>query len=313
MRRAAIYARFSSESQRPESIEDQLLTCRRMAEVRGFAVLEPHIYADRAQSGARRNRIGLTTLLESARTGQFDVVLVDDLSRLARDNQLMQTLMAELGFHGVRVVSVADGLDSGDEDAMLVIQMRGVFNELLLTDLRQKTLRGQRGQKDRGFFVSEVIFGYRSRPVGEVRLDRRGRYRPEGYKMEVEPGEARVVVRIFGDYAEGQTARQIAQSLVREGAPSPVRARRGWLAGTVNGILDNPKYIGRWVWNKTRTRRDARTGRCRQVPKPESEWVVVEDEALRIISQALWDRVQGIRQGSKRAWRTRSGCSSGRK
>ena len=50
--------------------------------------------------------------------------------------------------------------------------------------------------------------------------------------------------------------------------------------------------------------------RCRQIPKPESEWVVVEDEALRIISQALWDRVQGIRQSLKRAWRRRSGRRS---
>ena len=230
MRRAAIYARYSSESQRPESVEDQLLTCRRMAEVRGFSVLDPHIYVDRAQSGVRRDRIGLIGLLESASTGQFDVVLVDDLSRLARDNQLMQSLVAEFSFHGVHVVSVADGLDSGDEDALLEIQMRGVFNELYLADLRQRTLRGQRGQKERGFFVAEAIFGYRSRPVGEVRLDRRGRYRPQGYTMGVEPDEARVVVRIYTEFAEGRSAREIARSLAREGAPSPSASKKGLVA-----------------------------------------------------------------------------------
>ena len=192
-----------------------------MAQVTGLLVLDPHIYVDRAQSGVRRDRIGLLGLLESAKTGQFDVVMVDDLSRLARDNQLMQSLVAEFSFHGVHVVSVADGLDSGDEDAMLAIQMRGVFNQLFLTDLRQRTLRGQRGQKARGFFVAEAIFGYRSRPVGELRLDRRGRYRPQGYAMEVEPSEARFVVRIFSECAEGRTAREIAGSLAREGAPSP--------------------------------------------------------------------------------------------
>ena len=310
MRRAAIYARYSSESQRLQSIEDQLLICRRMAEVRGFLVLDPHIYVDRAQSGVRRDRIGLIGLLESASTGQFDVVLVDDLSRLARDNALLQSVVAEFSSHGVHVVSVADGLDSGDEDAMLAIQMQGVFHQLFLTDLRQRTLRGQRGQKARGFFVAEAIFGYRSRPVGEVRLDRRGRYRPEGYAMEVEPEEARLVVRIYTEYADGRTAREIAGSLAREGAPSPVRARKGWLPSTVKGVLDNSKYVGRWVWNKTPTRRDPRTGRCRQVPKPPSEWVVVEDDSLRIISQALWDRVRVIRQSSRREWRRRSGCTS---
>lgn len=55
-----------------------------------------------------------------------DVDLVDDLSRLARDNYLMLSLMAELHFNGVRVVSVADGLDTGDEEAKLGIQIRGI-------------------------------------------------------------------------------------------------------------------------------------------------------------------------------------------
>jgi len=61
--RAAIYARYSSENQRPESIEDQIAACRRLARERSFAILEDHIYADQAQSGARRDRHGLTALV----------------------------------------------------------------------------------------------------------------------------------------------------------------------------------------------------------------------------------------------------------
>ena len=57
-------------------------------------------------------------------------MLVDDLSRLARDNYLMLTVLAELQFAGVNVVSVADGLDSHDAEATLGIQIRGIFNEL---------------------------------------------------------------------------------------------------------------------------------------------------------------------------------------
>ena len=73
--------------------------------------------------------------------------MVDDLSRLARDNYLMLSVLADLHFEGVRVVSVADGVDSGDEDSTLAIQIRGIFNELQLQDLKKKTLRGQMGQK----------------------------------------------------------------------------------------------------------------------------------------------------------------------
>jgi DNA invertase Pin-like site-specific DNA recombinase len=54
-----------------------------------------------AQSGARRDRGGLSALIGAAQSRQFDVLLVDDLSRLARDNYLMLSVLAEL--HFVRV------------------------------------------------------------------------------------------------------------------------------------------------------------------------------------------------------------------
>lgn len=158
--RAAIYARYSSENQRPESIEDQISACRRLASERGYTVEQAQIYSDMASSGARRDRPELTRLLSQSEDGSFEVVLVDDLSRLARDNFLMLSILAELRFQGVRVVSVADGLDSNDEEATIGIQVRGIFNELQLQDLRKKTLRGLMGQKRRGFSVGERTFGY---------------------------------------------------------------------------------------------------------------------------------------------------------
>jgi len=197
---AAIYAPDSSENQRPESIDDQISACRKLAKLRSLTILDDHIYADQAQSGARSDRPALAALMASARAGEFDVVLVDDLSRLARDNHLMLSIIAELHFEGIRVISVADGLDSTDDESTLAIQVRGIFNELQLRDLK-KTLRGQIGQKERGFFVGEKTFGYRSVPVGEMKMDKKGRPRPDGYKMEIEPKDAAVILRIFTSYA----------------------------------------------------------------------------------------------------------------
>jgi len=184
---AAIYARYSSENQRPESIDDQVSACRKLAKLRSLTISDDHIYADQAQSGARSDRPALAALMTAARAGEFDVVLADDLSRLARDNHLMLSIIAELHFEGIRVISVADGLDSTDEESTLAIQVRGIFNELQLRDLKKKTLRGQIGQKERGFFVGEKTFGYRSVAVGEMKMDKKGRPRPDGYKMEIEP------------------------------------------------------------------------------------------------------------------------------
>jgi DNA invertase Pin-like site-specific DNA recombinase len=64
--RAAVYARYSSENQRPESIEDQVSSCRKFAAEKGYAIPEEHIYADVAASGARKDRDGLNALLAAA-------------------------------------------------------------------------------------------------------------------------------------------------------------------------------------------------------------------------------------------------------
>ena len=300
--RAGVYARYSSENQRPESIEDQVRACRVGARQRGFVILEDHVYTDRATSGAIADRPGLIALREAAKQHAFDVVLVDDLSRLARDNVQMLLLINDLEYDGIRVVSVADQLDTSDEQALLGIQVRGVFNELLLSDLRKKTLRGQLGQKERGYFVGEATFGYRSEAAGTITHDKHGRPRPEGYVMRIDPAEAEVVRRIFREAAEGNPFTRIAKRLNDDRVPGRVRSTGGWTVGSVRRIVANPKYIGHWVWNKRGTRRDRRTGRRRYVVKPESEWVVRDDAALRIVPQDLWDRVAERLRDLKRVW-----------
>ena len=305
--KAAIYARYSSENQRPESIEDQVNACRRLASTRKYSIDPAHVFSDRAASGARKDRAGLNALLAAAEAGQFETVLVDDLSRLARDNFLMLSILAELRFAGVEVISVADGLETDDEENMLGIQIRGIFNELQLRDLRKKTLRGQIGQKNRGFVVGERTFGYRSVPVGEMRMDKKGRPRPDGFKMELDPAEASTVRRIFEDFVEGSALTKIVRSLNTEEVPCRTRATGKWSPSTVTRMLGNEKYIGRWVWNRSESRRDPKTGRRRKFPKPESEWIVHQNEDLRIIPQDLWDRVQKRREEVRKVWPGRAG------
>ncbi len=300
--RAAIYARYSSDNQRPESIDDQIQACQELAAARGYVVDPAHLYKDEAKSGALRDRPGLEALLAAARARQFEVVLVDDLSRLSRDNHFLLTLYAEFRFNGVRIISRADSLDSDDDHAKLGFQMRGIVNELYLDDLREKTLRGQKGQKARGFTVGEATYGYKSVPVGEMRVDRRGRPRPDGYRMVIEPSEAEVVLRIFHDFGHGKAIKSLVQDLNAEEVRGRRKLRRGWSASTISRILKNEKYVGRWTWNRTETRRDPKTGRRRKFLKPESEWHVTENEGLRIVPQELWERVAARWKEVDRAW-----------
>ena len=79
--KAAIYARYSSENQKQQSIDDQVRVCKQFALREGIDIGEAHIFWDEARSGAIRNRPGLDNLLKACETKEFQVILVDDLSR----------------------------------------------------------------------------------------------------------------------------------------------------------------------------------------------------------------------------------------
>jgi hypothetical protein len=100
--------------------------------------------------------------------------------------------MPEAGLH---THPVADGLDSNDEESTLGIQIRGIFNELQLRDLKKKTLRGQKGQKERGFFVGERTFGYGTeRRAAAARTGKRRRFdKPESEWITHEDEDLRIV------------------------------------------------------------------------------------------------------------------------
>ena len=198
--------------------------------------------------------------------------------------------------------AAADHLDTENAEATLAIQMRGIINEYQLADLRAKTLRGQHGQKARGFTVGEGTYGYCSKPVGPPRPSKGGRPRYDGYKAYILRSEAAVVRRIFDEFVAGVPKRKIVQRLNDDGVATPKRTTRGWTLSTISRILANTKYIGVWVWNKTGTKRNPTTGRRRAYTKPASEHVVTTEERLRIIPQELWDAARAQQERVTRAW-----------
>ena len=209
--RAAVYARFSSENQREQSIDDQIRVCREFAARDGITILDNHIYFDEAQSGSIRSRPGLEALKKAAEDKQFDALLVDDSSRLSRDNQHFNTLLCLFQYWGISLISVSDGLDMREEHAKVAYQFRGIINELYLTDLKKKTHRGQMGQVLRGFSVGSRGYGYTTVPEGESKYDKKGRLRADGFRLVIIPEEARVIQRIFQEFIEGKAVTKITK------------------------------------------------------------------------------------------------------
>ena len=309
--RAAVYARFSSENQREQSIEDQVRVCREFAKRDGITILDEHVYFDEAQSGAIRSRPGLEALKRAAEEKQFDAVLVDDSSRLSRDNQYFNTLLCLFQYWGVSLISVSDGLDMREEHAKVAYQFRGIINELYLTDLKKKTHRGQMGQILRGFSVGSRGYGYDTVPVGESKYDKKGRLRADGFKLVIIPEEAQIIRRIFKAFIEGKAITKIVRELNEERVPTKARLKGGWNVSTVSRILKDEKYIGTFLWNRTMSVKDPLSGRMKQVERPKEEWVIQDRPDIRIITdeewnaaQARWREVEGVfpRQKRKRGF-----------
>jgi hypothetical protein len=90
--------------------------------------------------------------------------------------------------------------------------------------------------------------------------------------------------------------------LNEEGVPGPFKQGKKWSPSAIHRMLTSEKYIGRWIWNRTGTRRDPKTGTRRRYEKPESEWIVHEDESLRIIPNDLWKAVRTRKEATRNTW-----------
>ncbi|MGK7864669.1 recombinase family protein [Falsiroseomonas sp. E2-1-a4] len=281
----AIYARYSDDGQNPNSIADQIRLCRTYAERQGWRVVEVH--SDAAVSGAIRERPGYRALLDGMRAGRFEVVLAESLDRISRDQEHTAAFYKQAEFHDVVMFTVGEGKISP-----LHIGLKGTMGAIFLRDLADKTRRGQEGKVRAGRLVGRVPYGYdhvtrQMTAAGEVE---RGLVQPN-------PTRVAVVLRIFRDYAAGASPKAIAAALNAEDVPGPNGGT--WSPETLRGkpdrgtgLLRNPIYAGRLVWNRQRSLRDPDTGKKARRRNPAEEVVGLNVPGLRIIDLALWEKVQ---------------------
>ena len=290
MTRVAIYARYSSELQQERSIDDQFALCRDFAARRNWTVTST--YADRAVSGASiHGRHEFQRMVEDASDRRFDVVLAEDIDRLARNQADGARLFERLAFLGIPVWTVADG-----ETNEMHWGLKGTMSALFLKTHALKVRRGQAGRVRAGKIPGGLSYGYRvlrtTDATGEL---------VRGERQIVE-AEAEVVQRIFRDTIAGLTAREIAAALNREGVPAP---RGGsWNASTINGskkrgngILRQHLYAGRLVWNRQHFVKNPDTGKRITRVNANDELLFADVPQLRIIDEADWQRVQKIMAG----------------
>ena len=280
MKRAAIYARFSSDLQDARSIGDQVMLCCEYAQRQGYAVAR--VYQDAAASGASRHgRPGLARMLAEAEAKAFDVLLAESMSRIGRDPEDRAAVRKHLKFFGITIEVPAEGVVSP-----LLDGVRALIDSEQLEDLKRHTRRGMSARVREGLSAGGLTYGYAAGPR-------------KGTRIIVE-AEKLIVLRIFTEYVDGRSPRDIAKRLNEDNIRPP--HGREWVALTIggnrlrgSGILMNPLYDGRLVWNRVSMRKDPRTGKRVSRANPESEWITRAVPDLRIVPTELFARAQAIK------------------
>lgn len=228
---AVIYARYSSDSQREESIEGQIRECTDYADRNDILVLDHYI--DRALSARTADRPAFQKMIADSEKGLFDVVIVWKLDRFSRDRYDSAHYKRILKRNGVKVISAKEIISDGPEGIILESMLEG-YAEYYSAELSQKIQRGQHDNamkcKSNG---GNIPVGY---VVGE-----------EGVLMP-DPEMALVVQEIFARYDSGQTMSEIKEMLNFRG----VRTKKGkqFTVGGVSVILHNRKYIGEYKYGE---------------------------------------------------------------
>jgi site-specific DNA recombinase len=303
--KCAIYARYSSDMQKPESIEDQIRECKAYAEKIGWQVLEEHIYTDYAITGTDILREGYNRLKTAALQHSFDFILVDDLSRLGRNTAESIGAFSEITFYGVNIVSVADGIDTSKKGAKMPFYFKSVMNEFFLDSLREQVLRGQKGQVERGYSAGGRLYGYSYQEIFDPTgaKDRLGRLKRLGVTIKIDPEQANIVKKIFEMRIKGHGLKSIAKYLNESRVSPPRPDKKGrisltWCPSSIREILRNEKYIGDWTWNKTKWIKYPGSKKKKKIDRPKEEWVISQRQDLRIISDKLWHSVRSLEKKS---------------
>ena len=306
---AGLYYRLSQEDERQGesvSIDNQRSMLRKYAEERGFEIHDEYI--DDGVSGTTFDRPDVQRLLDDAKTGIINTIIVKDLSRFGRNYiEVGQYVDYVFPAFGIRFIAIQDNVDTENRDsnAMEMMPIMNIFNEWHAANTSKKIRAVKKAHAKEGIYTAKkAAYGYK------IGADKK---RTPVIDEETAP----VVRRIFEMYASGISPIKIAETLNLEGVMSPATYAYSqigqkpkpnvmglWTATTIREMLNKIIYIGhmaqlRWTSlsykNHKRFRND------------ESEWAIVYNTHEPIISQELWNRCQERKKSVAKGRRTKVG------
>lgn len=237
------------------------------------------LYADEGISGTKiKNRKEFQRMLADAEKGLFDMVVVKDISRFARNTVDLLQSVRKLKSLGIETQFLTANMTSmGNSEFVLTIFGALAQEESANTSKRIKFGKKMNAEKGR---VPNIVYGY-DKTIGDY------------FNLSINEEEAKVVRQMYKWYTEeGFGGAKIANMLNERG----IKTKRGnnWSQTSVCRILTNEIYTGKIINGKEEVA-DFLTGQRKE--KDESEWLVTIRPELRIIDDETFDRAQEILKG----------------
>ena len=306
---AGIYVRLSKDDERAGeslSIENQKLILTKYVAEQGWNIVD--IYVDDGYSGTSFDRPAVTRLLEDAKAGKINLIIVKDLSRFGRNYiQVGQYIDYIFPTYNIRFIALNDNVDTlnSNSTAMDMLPIMNVFNEWHAANTSKKIKAVIEANCKAGKYRTTFA------PYGYVKGD------DENHLPVVDEPAASVVRRIFQMRSQGISPRHIADTLNNEGVPiasdylyakmgkpNPRRTSHLWCAERIRAMLNNPTYLGHLVQMRTTT---VSYKNHKNVKKDPSEWIIVENTHEPLVSQEIWDKCREMEASVSQGKKTKTG------
>ena len=279
--RAVLYARFSSDNQREESIEAQLRAMHEYCSRNSIVII--HEYCDRAKSATTDDRPEFLKMIAASREGDFDFAIVHKLDRFSRNRYDSAYYKRELKKNGVQLLSVLEQMDDSPESIILESVLEGM-SEYYSKNLAREVMKGMReSAMDCRYIGGWIPYGFR--------VD------PQTHRYIINDYEAEAVRMIFRDVADGCGYNVVLNKL----NSMEYRTRLGntFSKETLYEMLRNEKYNGVYVFSRAASK-DELGRRNNHLDKPIEDQIRIPGGMPKIVDDETFARVQAILASRKR-------------
>lgn len=223
---AVIYARYSSQKQNDESIEQQVEVCSEFAKQNGYTIL--HVYADRATTGRNDKREQFQRMISDSALGQFGTVIAYKSNRMNREMRDALRYEFELYKNGVSIIFAREYFDNTASGRFMRRNMMNI-NQFYSENLSEDVKRGMSKNAEEQKAQSRALFGYKI----------------ENGQFVVDEERADIVRKIFKLYGEGKRVAEVFEEV------KTARRRNGksLCVHSIRNILVNPAYYGFYSWD----------------------------------------------------------------